>query len=94
MLEEVLNELRLIRSEQTEQGKLLVRVDERTLALDEKVEAHLSADDKFHGGIEKRVNTLEHWRTRAAAVVGFVGLVAGAFAGAIKYAVAHIFWPN
>lgn len=79
----ILEELRAIRAEQTTQGKLLAAVDERTQNMQSSIKAHLDSDEEFHDGIEKRVSSLEHFRTKVIAKIG-------TYAAAIGFAVAFI----
>lgn len=81
----IIEELRAIRAEQTEQGKLLARVDERTDAL---LRSHEDLDSD-HEKLHARVNGLEATKRRLMAYVAALGAVATAVGGALSDAVAN-----
>lgn len=87
MSEEILTELRAIRATQLMQGSLLARVDERTNSLNEKIDAH-SDTFKEHN---RRITTLEHYRTRIGAFVAIISVLVGLALGAAKEALAGVF---
>lgn len=93
MSEEILVELRAIRAEQQSQAVTLGRVDERVLTLDKKMSDHLAADKEFHDKTDGRVGALEHWRTRAVAVVSLIGIAVAFVATGIRDALAAM-WAN
>lgn len=88
MSDAILLELRAIRDEQLAQGKLLARVDERTLSLDEKMDRHISDDENFHSDIEKRIRPIERFKIRAATIIAFAAFIGGAIIDFAKEAVA------
>jgi len=53
----------------------LARIEERQVAMDEKLDDLVG----YTRNLSKRVGVLERWRSRAAAVVGFVLAAAGYF---------------
>ncbi len=60
-------------------SELLARIDERTKAMKEKLDNHISTVNRLVGGHEKRLRGLE---TRLAWVLG-AGTGAGAIAGVV-----------
>lgn len=61
---------------------LLARIDERTLAILEKIEAHLKRDDEVHEDLESRMRTQERFRYL---LLGAAALVTSGGGGLVTY---------
>ena len=69
-----------------DQFELLVRVDERQTHIIDLMQEHLEMDRATHEDQRKRIESLEHSRTRQKGIVaGIAAVVSGGTALAIKF---------
>lgn len=63
-----------------ENNTLLARIDERTIAIKETLDMHISAETIKHTEHEIRIRELEAWKNRIIGVAMGAGALAGALA--------------